>query len=61
MIMKKELKNKEIMRKQHEQKSLPHYTSEQWKDHWSWKGMLQHVDMKHLKEKCHIGGKDELQ
>ena len=25
------------------------------------KFMLQHVDMKHLKEKCDIGDKDELQ
>ena len=29
------MKNKEILTKQHEEKSLPHYESEQWKGHWS--------------------------
>ena len=27
--------NKEIMTKQHEEKSLPNYESEQWKGNWS--------------------------
>ena len=50
------------MTKQQE-KSLLHYESEQWKTQWSenkLKKMLQHVEIKPLKEKCDIDDKDEL-
>ena len=41
----------------HHEKSLPHYESEQWKGLQA----QNNVDMKHWKEKCDIGRKDELQ
>ena len=58
------MKNKEIMTKQHEKKNfhtMKVNIEKAIEVTISSKEMLQHVDMKPLKEKCDMDDKDELQ